>query len=439
MLPFLSSRPAILHEDDRKVLTRSVASLARHTPEVFFCVFVVTIVAGVLVVLSMLIPKNESIVVELSVDRAQFTVGASSSDSRDVEANSVHMSPVGFQDLSLEGFSEVRHDGESTLAASTLTAPIPRGRHSTSIVPSGNQQPGSFAIFAPTSHEKESARQYEPCSGSGDRKDRGERSGVLSSPQASLGRLASVVAKPGTTVVVMSADPAANSYAVSFAASEVSTSLSLAGPATFELQSSELRVDERAYSEGLYRAEWFSPRTATVLSKGGEFKVSFRLPCEKSVNFLHGGTAPHVSHIKFEKVTDAGVWVSAISSAKVSYPEHSHLKEISIQSPVGIFFDESAQFRLEKAETKPGTGQIDLRLSGKVVSFHTGTRDYDESHSVSFFEVLSEGKVVLAIFAALGWLLSLFSGLAAARWSGLAENPTEAGQCDGGGKGRGTA
>ncbi|MDP1947099.1 MAG: hypothetical protein Q8L77_06320 [Nitrospirota bacterium] len=228
--------------------------------------------------------------------------------------------------------------------------------------------------------------------------------------------------KAGTKIVLESADAEANSFVVSISGEELGTSIYLDKKVFIDTQAEPIVVDGKPYSAVGYELELLTPKLATVLSGSSGMTAAFRLPCEGTARFVRDGTATLVRDVKFERFAEGGIWSSAVHSAKVSYPAHSFLEAVEVKGPLGVFFTGETVLRLERAQTNPETGLIDLQLSGEVKSFHTGTLEYDENHWVSAFQRFWDRPVLVAVLSAFGFLTLLLGPLVGAQWATLADD-----------------
>lgn len=401
----------------------SLRAFAKETPQLFATALSVAVLMAVGLMVSMCTSKVEPVLVELSVDRAEFVV-ANFAGGHGADHNVLRTSSVGFLDLSLAGFQEILHEGESSILSqkNSLRGHLPdaiQGALRLSADPATDSGM-TRATFQGAVQARNSLERV--CPGQERLSHAGTIRGTTQKSEKIIGRLSPLTVASGARIVIESTDSNANSYSMALDGSEASTSLLVDAPLKMELQSGAMQTGEMRYDPGIYEVDLKSPHLAHVVLGSRRAQASFRLPCDQPIQFLRGGTATWIEDVRFERFGEEGIWSSTVSSATISYPEHSFIYPVAIKGPSGLFFERGARLRLEKATTNPQTGMIDIQLSGKIAAFKTGTLEFEELHEVTFFQILWERPVFVALLGGFGLLLNLLLQLTAGQWANLAND-----------------
>ena len=84
---------------------------ARYTPHALLGIAVLAVLFGFVTLCSMFVSWKLPILVQLSVDRAEFTVAPPEGNHEPSELSTLRTSSLGFLDLTIEGYSTIQHEG----------------------------------------------------------------------------------------------------------------------------------------------------------------------------------------------------------------------------------------------------------------------------------------------------------------------------------------
>lgn len=402
-----------MHKFKEKILS-CFQGLTRHcvkyAHEWFGGLVILAIIFAIGILLSNFIPRKQPVLIELVVDRVEFTVPPHGDDRQQAESNILTTSSVSFLDLTVEGFTQIEHEGSSEVSWEALKT---RSVNQKILISSHAQS--NLPIISKITFEKPSPRHdqenRETCPEQMMR-IRNDATTAKMLKESTIGRLSPLIGETDTKVTIESADPSANSFVIRISGGTVSTTVRLDKNVHMNLHADAFLADGKPIplndgNEG-YDLGLKSSHLMKVVSSREGMSASFRLPCESAIQFIEEGTSTQVKNVRFERVSVGGVWASSVHSAKVRYLEHSFLKPVEVQMPIGISFDQDDEFRLEQAVTDPKTGLLQMRLWGEVSEFHTGSQQYKEDHSVSVFHIGWENPFLVTFFSVFGLILTMF-------------------------------
>jgi len=345
----------------------------------------VVVVVAVLILMNWSIPTR--VQVDLTVNRAVFSVGG------DESATAILNAPVRFQSITVEKFANIKLSPEKLEVADPAQ-----------YIPTADRYPQdawkSLTVTPPVVITGEDETLQPPV--------------TLESAEpgsTDLGILDLIRVKSGAQVILELRSDRAEDLTIQVERQESFATLSM--PGSFQLISDYGRVGGitgSPYQEEdslTYRTQLPDDRPLIeVNSQPGSLVLLLSVAPEKTENLFYKGGIP-VTVLEFIRQGLTGEIETTLMKGvegHISYPDYPDVEKVSFQSPDFLGLDKLEKFRIEEIALNQKDKGIQFRLSGVAGHIRTGSRDFPQDHRLTRFATLWQGSRLTVLSIMIVWV-----------------------------------
>lgn len=232
-----------------------------------------------------------------------------------------------------------------------------------------------------------------------------------------LGTLDPIRASHGSDVTLQVAGKSNSTITIQLETKDVSSVLSvvLAIPGTFQLTTDNTSI--RGIGMLPYQKDSLTYRVQArednpfVLLKGtGSLGINVQIPLQEKDSFFSTVAIP-ISALDLTRQDDSGNRVSAVvTGGEISYPDYPNIKKVLFEAPDFVVLDQLEQFHIKKMSLDSLRKGIRLRLGGTAGLIMTKSGVFLKDRRLSKFDNLWQNPRLIILFSIVAWVFPTTMG-----------------------------